>query len=344
MKKVIGLVMVVMAVFFCGSALAADFEKEFAKALTNIPPDASNASMGNAWAATPLFGSNSAAVTAMGTFKNGGASFNYGFIGFDKGPDVQFWSPSVAMKLPVGVLQVSYTAGSSDRGTFYEEFSEEGVYSEDIEFDSVEEIDLQYGLLAGEKIFLSEDKLYLGIGYNHARGYLEFGQRFLAEDFSLSGLLESKTKSHSWSASAVYQPNSKLSLGVFYAHSWDKGKDKAYFDGELIETDSYREQSNQYRFGVGVQVIPSTFVAVDFQHLDLPSGNSDQIFAGVEQAVVGDWLYVYAGWAGDGPTGGVGAYFENGGINLAYMHDTNDGLDDTLGKTDLWMVAGYWNF
>ncbi|KKU54838.1 MAG: hypothetical protein UX75_C0018G0013, partial [Candidatus Moranbacteria bacterium GW2011_GWE2_47_10] len=181
MKRMM-LLAIVAVLGFGSSALAADFEKELAKAFINIPPDTSNASMGNTWAATPLFGSNSAAVTAMGTFENGGVSLNYGFINFDKGPDVQFWSPSAAIKLPVGVLQFSYAGGGSDRGTFYEEVSEDGTFSEDAEFDSVEEIDLQYGLLAAEKVFLSEDKLYLGIGYNYAKSDLKFGQRFSAAD------------------------------------------------------------------------------------------------------------------------------------------------------------------
>ena len=186
MKKVLIAVFWLVMFFLMGVAptlQAADFEKELSKAFINVPPDASNASMGNTWVATPFFGSNSAAVTAMGTYERGVVSLNYGVIDFEKGPDVQFYAPSALAKLPFGVLQFSYAAR-----------------------------------------------------------------------------------------------------------------------------------------------------------------NSDQFFAGVEQGIYKDSLYLYCGWAGDGPTTGIGMYFENGGLNVAYMHDTNDGLNKTLGKTKVVMVSAYLNF
>ena len=261
----------------------------------------------------------------------------------EKGPDVQFYAPSALAKLPFGVLQFSYAAGNSDRKTFREEFSEEGWFSDDIEFGSIKEIDIQYGFKAGEKIFFEEDKFYAGVGYNYGKSDIRFGSDISTPATSFTASLNSGTRSHTWSAGAVYQPSPLVSAGGFYAHSWDKTDDTFDFEG-LAEEETNRSQSNQYRFGVGVQVTSSTFVAADYQHLDLPSGNSDQFFAGVEQGIYKDSLYLYCGWAGDGPTTGIGMYFENGGLNVAYMHDTNDGLNKTLGKTKVVMVSAYLNF
>jgi hypothetical protein len=65
----------------------------------------------------------------------------------------------------------------------------------------------------------------------------------------------------------------------------------------------------------------------------------DQIFAGVEQQIVKDRLYVYGGWAASGPTAGIGVYFKNVTFNVAYANNTFADLDPHMGHSQMFMAT-----
>lgn len=330
---------------FTSPSQGADFPDALAIAVANLPPDASNAGMGNCWAATPNFGSNSPAVTAMYPEDvKASVSGLYAIVNFKNGPNLNAYQGSVLARLPIGVAQVSYSNGASN--TFHEVGD---GYENSLKFNSLPSVDVQYGFKAAQDLFDVGDALYLGVGYLYSGGKISSRTVLASPATSWGNDLVSESTSHGVSGAATYQLMKKATLGVFYRHTWDKTEDNAtILDGSFSENAVSRAESNQFRIGVSAQVTDLTLLALDFQHVnfydDTRNASFDQWFAGIEQGIIKDVLYAYGGWAADGPTAGLGLYFPKGGINVAYMSKPFRDLEPFLGKAQMVMLSGYLNF
>jgi len=64
----------------------------------------------------------------------------------------------------------------------------------------------------------------------------------------------------------------------------------------------------------------------------------------VEQQIIKDRLYAYAGWADKGPTAGLGLYFKNGGVNVAYMRNSYSDLRPHLGQDQTVMTTAFFRW
>jgi hypothetical protein len=85
-------------------------------------------------------------------------------------------------------------------------------------------------------------------------------------------------------------------------------------------------------------------LAADYQYLNCGHLKRDQLFAGAELMLVKDRLYAYGGWASSGPTAGIGVYFKNGGLNVAYQNNTLNDLTPHLGRSQTVMATVYLTF
>jgi opacity protein-like surface antigen len=326
MRKNLVLVAVI-GCFFAVSVQAADFGTALGVAIANVPLGADVAGMGNANTATPEFSSSNPAVIAVSKdFKLGGSA-TYGRINFRNGPDVNIYSGTISAALPVGVIQATYSDASSGMKA-----TEAGT---DMQFNSVPSLALQYGVKVAGNLLTAGDNLYLGVSYSPvSKSKLTFAME--GQD-----VLVSKTKGYSVGGGFFYKPTKNWNLGGSYSYSRSKDKSEDLILGETLESTS---RTDQYRLGVGYQILPLTFIAADWQHLKINGFKKNQFFAGVEQGIVKDFLYFYGGWAADGPTAGLGVYFEHGGLNLAYMHKPFSDLEPYLGQAEVYMVSAYINF
>ncbi len=320
------------------SAYAKDFDSAFSNSVTNIPQGADVAGMGNAWVATPDFSSNNPSVIAIVPEPekfHGTLMPTYGIIGFSQGPDIQLYSISVTGKMPVGYLQMSFSDGWSN-------FAPTADPSTFLKINSSPTIDVQYGLKVGKSLIFKGDELYVGVGYAHGESKLSMRSEFFDPEIEEKFAVNAVEKGYSdlVSVGMVYRPNKNINIGAFYAHSWDKSD--SFAEGERYEVS--RGNTNQLRIGAGVQVTELTFLALDYQHLSIDGVRFDQWFAGIEQGIIKDLLYVYGGWAADGPTCGIGMYFKHGGINFSYAVNQFRDLKPHLGNSEMFMVTGYLTF
>lgn len=326
-KAVVVLIVFSIFVFASNSRAADDFGTAMEIATVNVPPGADVAGMGNVWTATPNFSSNNPAVLpTCGDYKIGGSA-TYGRINFKNGPDVNLYSGSIAAKLPAGFLQVTYSDARSN--------TEATKMDVDAKFNASPVINLQYGLSAAKNFLREGDELYLGISYSpYERSKLTFSNA--GEDLFIS-----ESKGYSIGGGFLYKPEKNWNIGGYYSYSRSKGEDT---DLVFSETSYSVSKAEQMRLGLGYQLFPATFLAADYQHLNLDGEKKDQYFAGIEQGIIKDILYLYGGWADSGPTAGLGIYFKNGGINLAYMHNPFNELKPYLGRAEVFMATAYINF
>ena len=332
-KDVLLAIMVILAMV--PAVYAKDFGSAFSAAVTSIPQGADVGGMGNAWVATPDFSSNNPATIAIVPKEfRVSAVPSYGIIGFSKGPDIQFHSESVTGKLPIGCLQISFSNGWSN-------MAQTADSTTSLKINSSPTIDVQYGLKVGKNLIFKGDELYAGVGYTHGESKFSMRSEFFDPEIEETFMVNAvKGYSDSVSVGMVYRPNKNINIGAFYSHSWDKSD--SYVEGEFLE--SSRGNTNQLRIGAGVQVTELTFLALDYQHLSIDGVHFDQWFAGVEQGIIKDFLYVYGGWAADGPTCGIGMYFKHGGINFSYAAKQFRDLKSYLGNSEIFMVTGYLTF
>lgn len=324
------LIILLAAYFLAGVVVAVQaggFDEALSIASVNVPPGADVAGMGNAWVATPNFSSNNPAILpTYGDYKIGGSA-TYGRINFKKGPEINSYSGSVAAKLPAGFLQITYSNACSST-----EATEMGVGAK---FNSSPVLNIQYGLSAAKNFLRQGDELFMGLSYSPHES--------LGLTFSSAGenLLRSKSSGHSYGTGFLYKPDEKWNIGGYYSRSRSKNKNYDLISGEESRSASRTEQ---LRLGLGYQVAPLTFLAFDYQHLNLDGAKKDQYFAGIEQGIVKDIFYLYAGWADSGSTAGIGVYFKNGGINVAYMRSPFNDLEPHLGRAEVIMATAYLNF
>jgi len=321
---VIFIVMAIMSTCSVKKAGAASFDSALGTATANIPAGADVAGMGNAWVASPEFSSNNPAVIAVvdKDFKIGGSA-TYGRINFGQGPDVNIYSGTVAGKMSVGVLQLTYSKAGS--GT------SETLMDVDAKFNSTSEFSILYGAKVAKDFLKQGDELYLGAGFSPGS---KSKMTFSVED---QKLIQAISKGSTWMAGALYRLNENVNFGVSYSQSRDKAESYDFLADEVAKSVS---RTKIFRTGVGVQVAEMTFIAVDYQHLNLDGFKKDQIFAGIEQGIIKDLLYVYGGLAGSfkSPTAGIGVYGKKYGLNVAYMHNPFNELKPYLGKNSVIMV------
>jgi len=325
-------VAVVVGLYFTSSIHAEDFSTALSKTLSEIPSGADEASGIPSTAALDFSSKNPAIIaagTASGTEPKSkvGATINYGFISFKNGLDVNTGSMSGTVKMPVGVAQLTISDGRSNTGDIDE-------YS-DIKFNSFPSAELQYGLKVA-------DSLYAGVSYTYSQSKITSNMTMedeaSGEPYNLS--LTSKEKSNELGAGILYRLG-KLNLGAFYGHSWDQSRN--YVDGTLESTDN--SKTDQLRLGASIQILPTTMLAMDYRYFWFPDSIHDaQYFAGVEQYVYKDIIALYGGYANGGAATGLGVYFENGGLNLAYMYRPFRSTEKYLGKAEVLEVLLYLNF
>lgn len=323
------LLVVVLSVAIIHQAEAHDFATALETTTWNVPAGADIAAMGNADASAWGWSSNNPAMAAFTKTDNPsmcGASFNYGVINFNRGPDLSFYSVTGGVKIPIGFLQTTYSYFSSE--------SDSTKIGVDIEFQPSKILELVWANKIHENLLFQNDELYFGIETAFSSSKMTFS----LNDRNLSQI---KSKGNMGILGFLYKPNRKINVGSYYARSWDKTREK---DLILNTSESASSTSDQFRFGVSCQALPMTFFAIDYQFLNLDGKKENQVFAGIEQGVVKDFIYLYGGWANRGPTTGLGAYFKNGGLNFAYMKNPFDELRPYFGTADLFMGQIFFSF
>jgi hypothetical protein len=320
------LILILFSVLCAEPSYAKDQGFALNTASVNIPPGTDVAGMGNAWTAAPNFSSNNPAVIDAGDGYTFSSSVSYGLIGFKNNESITIYSGSVSARLPAGTVQAGYSYSRS--GTLATNAGD-GLKS-----SVPTSVDIMYGLLVAQNIFREGDRLFTGIGY---------GNILSKTTFSAAGAdaVESRSRGNTYSAGVLYATGTGLNVAAYYAYGRDINKN---FDLNTDMATHTTVNINTARIGFGWQALPETFIAVDYQHLESDGQKKEQIFAGIEQGIVKDLLYIYSGWAGSGPTTGVGLYLKKGGINIAYMHNQFDDLIDYLGKARLCMLTGYLSF
>ena len=328
-RSVVGVVTGFMLCTFVNKVKAEEFSTGVAKTISEIPFGADVAGMGNASTATPDFSSKNPALIAVENPNNKsdlGVSGTYGLINFDKGPDVNLYWVSGSVQMPIGVLQFTGSNGQSSTGTITDDYSQ-------VKFNRNPSIDVQYGLPIAKCLLTSNDSLYVGLSYAYGESKLTY----IAEP----EVFVSKARTHTVGAGLLYRIGKTVNLGATYDHVWDSTE--VFFNGENVGKE--KDQSDKLRLGVGIQVLPMTFVAADYQHLYFADGShDDQYFAGIEQYLIKDILAVYGGWANGGTTAGLGIYLEHGGINFAYMHRPFRATEEFFGKAEVLMISAYATF
>jgi len=331
MKRIMSVVLVVvlMIAMMTFSVHAEDFDIALSKTISEIPDGADAAAMGGATIATPDFSSKNPAIIAIPPegekTPDFGVYANYGFIKFKNGPDVNLGFVSGTAKLPVGVLQIMGSYAGSDVGRM-NEFN-------DIKINSSPFVGFQYGLP------IAKD-LYAGISYTYSESEITM-HASIEKPFDLE--LISKSKGHEVGAGMLYQLlKNKVSVGMFYAHSWDE--EKTFMDGSLDSAE--RSETDQVRLGVSAKITSMTMISAEVRHYWFPDGvTNTQYFIGVEQYLIKELLAVYGGYANGGATIGLGVYSNKyGALNIAYMNRPFRATEDFLGKADAFMLSVYFTF
>lgn len=325
-----------LSALLCGFALlvpnfshAADFGQALGIMDANKAPDALSASRGNTWAADPEGSSNNPACVAAGEpFKKVSGSVNYSATFFGKGPTLHSYDTSVYANVSGGVVEV--TLGNSRSA------SAATRMDGNVQTNHQPYIEVQYGLKVKDSLLRDGDKLYLGVGAGmdwSKMGFASQGQNTFI----------SRSRGMTLKCGALYQLNERWNFGAMYAWSGSWNEDR-----DLENASSSRSISNthQMRVGASWKVLPQfgTTLSADVQYLNLGIVSRVQPFVGVEQQIVKDKLYVYGGWAASGPTAGVGLYFKNGGVNVAWQNNPYADLNPHLGKANVIMATAFFKW
>lgn len=351
------IILACVLIFIPGIVCADGFGTALNIMSANRPPDALSASRGNTWVADPEGSSNNPACIAAGEpFKVAGSA-NYFATFFKKGPTVHAYETSIYAAVPFGGV-AQLTLGNSQSG-----FAKTRMDGDSIRFDHQPYFDIAYGLKVKENLFRDGDKLFVGVGG---------GINWFKMGFASQGHTNfiSRSRGINLYSGVLYQPSENLNFGASYSWSRDWNEDREQIfsegngsplgwneDGEQIFSEetsstagwnSRRSTSDihQVRVGASWQILPKfgTTLAVDVQYLNLNGTSRVQAFAGVEQQIIKDRLYVYGGWAGSGPTAGVGLYFKNGGVNIAYQNNPYADLNPHLGRAQTIMATAFFRW
>lgn len=333
---------------FCAKAKADELSESFA---TVQVLSADCASIGNACVSAREFSNDlNPALVAITTDKDfkWGISPAYASVNFKNGPDIQGGSLSFTTALPKGVLQLSYTGAGSNRHTDYAEM--DGIaYSSSYDFDSLQDFGIQYGIDIAKDLIKKGDKLYIGAGYTYSKSKILSDLAItipMEEDdpILMEFYLNSKSRSHTYTAGAVYIPVEKVSLGIAYSHMRTKTINDTDIPAE-IEAVSSNEKilMNDFRIGASWKLTDKLMLAGDYRHAKVNGNNFDQYYSGAEYCFH-EAFCVYGGIPNSGWSAGAGLYLEHGGINVAYQYDPYRQVRDDLGKAKVVAVTGYLSF
>lgn|GEM_PF-710611 len=316
-----------------GVSCAADFGTALGIMDANRPPDALSASRGNTWVADPEGSSNNPACIAAGEPFRVSGSTNYIVMFFGNGPTVHSYETSIYAAIPFGGV-AQLTLGNTQSG-----YAKTRMDGESVRFDHQPYFDIAYGLKVKESLLRDGDKLFVGVGggVNWSKmGFASQGQQTFI----------SRSRGVNLYTGVLYQPTDGLNFGASYSWSYGRNEDRDFGDVENITSSRYTSTIHQTRVGASWTVLPKfgTTVAVDVQYLSLGHINRIQPFAGIEQQIIKDRLFVYGGWADKGPTAGLGLYFKNGGMNVAYMHNSNPDLNPHLGRSQTVMATAFFKW
>ncbi len=312
---------------------------------SGLPAGADVAGMGNASTAQPDFSSNNPATlgavpnlekfTASGTATYGRINFQGGPLFAGQTPDTTIKSGSVSAKIGKGVAQLNYThASANEISELY--LYDGGGWGQSFQINRDESVSVLYGIKIA-------DEWSIGLGY--ARSESHVTSSFYAGTMATGYVLdfEDKAEGDSYSAGVLYQPTSWLNLGAEYEYTRevDEMIQKNYGGYAMDDT----SHSQRARGGASIKITPMTTLAADLQYYKI-AGEVEklQLFAGIEQGVIKDVAYLYAGWANSGPTVGLGVYLEHGGINLAYQRNVSDEMAEYFGRADLLIGSLYLTF
>lgn len=309
---------------------ATDFGTALNIMSVNQPPDALSASRGNTWVADPEGSSNNPACIAAGESFGAAGTASYGATFFKNGPTVHSYETSAYVSMPFGGV-VQLTLGNSQSG-----YAQTRMGGKSVRFDYEPFIDIAYGIKVKENFLCDGDKLFIGVGGGTNWFKMGFASRGNTNSISRSRGINLYT-------GLLYQPTENINLGATYSWFRDWNEDR---DVLLGTSSRFPTVIHQVRAGASWTVLPKfgTSLSADLQYLGIGSVNRIQAFAGVEQQVVKDRLYVYAGWAHSGPTAGLGLYFKRGGVNVAYMNNPHSELNAHLGRAQMLMATAFFKW
>ena len=333
---------------FCAKAKADELSEAFA---TVEVLSADCASMGNACVSAREFSSDlNPALVAVTTSKDfkWGISPAYASVNFKNGPDIQGGSLSLSVALPKGVLQLSYTGAGSNRHTDFIE-ADGILISSSLDFDSLQNFGVQYGIDIVKNLIKKGDKLYIGAGYTYSKSKILSDLAIIipmeeSDPLAMDFYLNSKSRSHTYTAGAVYVPMEKISLGIAYSYTRTKTTNDTDIPVEIDSTpDEEKNRMNDLRIGASWKITDKLMLAGDYRHAKVNSNNFDQYYTGAEYCFH-EALCVYGGIPNSGWSAGAGLYLEHGGINVAYQYDPYKQVRDDFGKARVVAVTGYLSF
>ncbi|MFA6383226.1 MAG: hypothetical protein WCX17_02285 [Parcubacteria group bacterium] len=306
---------VAFIVLFCmtGGAYAADFDGVLSTSIKNLPGNADVAGMGGADVGAPVdFTSPDPSTLGAGEETAFGFSGTCGYI---TGMNGRFCGGSVAARLPLGTLQVSYSGGNSD-SVF---LPKEGV---DFKINRSNSATIQYGVKVAEKVFGSEDKVYAGVGvtpFSETRTTILMGG---------TKLLKTDSSEYAFSFGTHYE-NKNFNAGAFYEYSHSSDTTKDLIADEKVNEKS---ESHLFRTGASYKIVEGLMVIANYQYANVGGYVTNRIFGGAEVCPI-ESVCGYAGHNGSGFTGGIGIYpSDSWGMNLAYVDNLDKKLEAQIGK------------
>ncbi len=294
------------------------------------------------WAATPDLSSGNPAIIAItqDDFRLGFYP-NYSRTIFSDGPRINSYSVAIAGKMPRGVVQL-YASTSEPATAKMTETETNKLLN--FEIDKQQMLGAQYGFKVGSGLLRKGDSLYLGAGFSNARN--ETSLDFVVPTPATAFLIQEKTKSESnmLSFGLVYSPLDRFHLGGTYAYSWDETRSRSELNGNQW-FHSEKGNTTQVRIGVGLELLEGTFLAADYQHLNLGNAYFDKWFAGIKQTIIKDRFHIYGGWAADGPVIGTEINFNKRcGLNMSYANNAARELEPYFGRAEVWSAMFYLEF
>lgn len=260
-----------------------DFLNVLSENAWNVSCGGDAAGAGNAWAAA--YPCNPAMLGYVDSF-----SANAQYYGRDFGPA---WTHSHAEAIifptdEYGTVQVSYYDAFSSSAKSND--PQIGIFA----IRSISAVSAYYGTKPMKNIFQSGDSMAFGIGYTYYALDVEVNQG--SEDEH-----REKDSDHGTTFGLSYRAKNGVSFGLSYFYLQERMA--------VIKRNSAREinrgAEQQMRVGVKVPVTEQFELVADYQYLKIRVEEYHDIFAGASYRA-NDSVSVRAGWAGSGPTIGIG--------------------------------------
>jgi hypothetical protein len=184
-------------------------------------------------------------------------------------------------------------------GTYFGSDTQEVKDGFESGFHPSRSLDVTWARKINENVFFSRDEMYFGLNAEAGKFGMNFHYR--DQEGGRNRFLRSESDSLGGSVGLL---ESSLGKGYRQRNSFGRKKQGSFF-------------LRQISSGCELENLEGTFIAGDYQFLNIDGTKEDQFFTGLEQIVI-DPLYLYAGIANQQPTCGIGVYFPRGGFNLAF--------------------------